>query len=364
MNRKVAKCALLAAFCAAMFGVQSAEAGSPAGKVPLQTYAFNKIYCYRSIGGQQKGYIDPTVDLIKITQINGNWAYGSYPVSGGGRASRWFRLDGIVGDLNFANQEVGLTQNCSVYRTQNTNQTIGTAYNNENVLLVGKSGSRAQIVYRLSNNAGYKMGWIESKYIRTSTPVPVDQTYIWPIDLNNRNANYITTLYFYNSSSSKHSATYSGYPDFDYRDAIDIGVPSGTPVKAVADGRLVCSANLGGKSYGKHVIIEHSGGVYSLYGHLSSYVVHSYGEIIKKGQVIGYSGNTGNSTGAHLHFAISKFNGSNESGMTTWKYFRDKMTFNYADSVLYANKKQKNNNAYSREAVQWLKSHGKGKNIL
>ncbi|MFF3749241.1 peptidoglycan DD-metalloendopeptidase family protein [Streptomyces sp. NPDC002018] len=86
-----------------------------------------------------------------------------------------------------------------------------------------------------------------------------------------------------------------------YHTGVDFAAPSGTVVKAVADGTVV-TAGWGG-SYGNQVVIQHSDGHYSQYAHLSSLSV-SEGESVSEGQQLGLSGSTGNTTGPHLHFEI------------------------------------------------------------
>jgi murein DD-endopeptidase MepM/ murein hydrolase activator NlpD len=84
-------------------------------------------------------------------------------------------------------------------------------------------------------------------------------------------------------------------------EGIDIGVPTGTPIHAAAAGRVVyCGWEEG---YGNFVVIDHGNGVATAYGHQSSIAV-SCGEDVSQGQVIGYSGSTGHSTGPHLHFEV------------------------------------------------------------
>ena len=82
---------------------------------------------------------------------------------------------------------------------------------------------------------------------------------------------------------------------------IDIAIVTGTPVKAAADGKVIYSGVNGG--YGIMVIIDHGNGVETRYAHHSRNVV-KVGDSVHRGQVIAYSGNTGNSTGPHLHFEI------------------------------------------------------------
>lgn len=84
---------------------------------------------------------------------------------------------------------------------------------------------------------------------------------------------------------------------------IDLANKVGTPIYAAADGKVVGVGNNGRYAYGRWIAIEHGNGLTTLYGHLSSQSV-SKGMKIKKGQKIGGMGNTGYSTGSHLHFTV------------------------------------------------------------
>ncbi|MEU6864816.1 M23 family metallopeptidase [Streptomyces sp. NPDC046876] len=86
----------------------------------------------------------------------------------------------------------------------------------------------------------------------------------------------------------------------------DFACPVGTPVKAVHDGVVVKAGPNGagdGPAYGNAIVIKHADNTYSQYAHLSKIKV-SIGQKVDKGALIGLSGNTGNSTGPHLHFEI------------------------------------------------------------
>jgi murein DD-endopeptidase MepM/ murein hydrolase activator NlpD len=82
---------------------------------------------------------------------------------------------------------------------------------------------------------------------------------------------------------------------------IDIADPRGTPIHAAKGGTVVFSGWMGG--YGNAIIVNHGGGLATLYGHQSRRVAR-VGDTVKQGQVIGYVGSTGHSTGNHLHFEV------------------------------------------------------------
>lgn len=92
-----------------------------------------------------------------------------------------------------------------------------------------------------------------------------------------------------------------GNGEGEFHKGIDIGSPNGTPVHAPADGRVIKAGP--GTGYGREIEIDHGNGVITLYGHLSGYNV-TEGETVVKGQVIGYVGHSGRTTGSHLHYEV------------------------------------------------------------
>lgn len=86
-----------------------------------------------------------------------------------------------------------------------------------------------------------------------------------------------------------------------HHDGIDYAAPIGTPVKAAGGGRVVHVGYSSG--YGRTVIIEHQEGMRTLYSHLKSYNVN-VGQRVNRGQTIARTGNSGRSTGPHLHFEV------------------------------------------------------------
>ena len=89
-------------------------------------------------------------------------------------------------------------------------------------------------------------------------------------------------------------------------EGIDIAVSNGTPVVAAAAGTVIVAGWMGG--YGNLVVVDHGGGVSTAYGHNTSVAV-GVGQQVAQGQLIAYSGNTGNSTGPHVHFEV-RINGA------------------------------------------------------
>jgi murein DD-endopeptidase MepM/ murein hydrolase activator NlpD len=90
-----------------------------------------------------------------------------------------------------------------------------------------------------------------------------------------------------------------------FHSGIDISAPDGTPVRATADGE-VSDANMGA-GYGREVVLNHGHDVLTVYGHLSAIAVLP-GQHVKQGQVVGYVGQSGRSTGPHLHYEVRVHN--------------------------------------------------------
>lgn len=128
--------------------------------------------------------------------------------------------------------------------------------------------------------------------------------FIWPVSCT-----YITSCvgYRYHPISGQ----------WKYHSGMDIGSQYGDSIWA-SDGGTVCIAGVNG-GYGNCVMIDHGNGYYTLYGHMSSIAV-SVNQTVSQGQVIGYVGSTGYSTGPHLHFEIRS---ANSNGTTTCLEFNN-----------------------------------------
>lgn len=84
---------------------------------------------------------------------------------------------------------------------------------------------------------------------------------------------------------------------------LDLALPYGSPIRATADGTVISAGWAGG--YGLAVKLDHGGAVETLYGHMSRLAVRA-GQSVRKGQVIGFVGSTGRSTGPHVHYEVRR----------------------------------------------------------
>ena len=114
-------------------------------------------------------------------------------------------------------------------------------------------------------------------------------TYIWPLP-------------GYSPGSAYGWRMHPIFHEMRFHAGEDIGAPSGTPILAADSGIATVIPN-NGNGYGNYIMINHGGGRVTLYAHMSAFAI-SNGQSVTQGQVIGYVGSTGNSTGPHLHFEV------------------------------------------------------------
>ena len=95
------------------------------------------------------------------------------------------------------------------------------------------------------------------------------------------------------------------YKTTKFHAGLDFSAPQGTPIYATADGTVTTSGNTG-NGYGNHVIINHGFGYETLYGHMVRVKARN-GQAVKRGEVIGWVGSTGKSTGPHCHYEVHKY---------------------------------------------------------
>ena len=100
-----------------------------------------------------------------------------------------------------------------------------------------------------------------------------------------------------------------------FHSGVDIGSSYGHPIIAPADGVVRLTETMGG--YGKTIMIDHGNGISTRYGHLSGFAVTA-GQHVQRGEVIGYVGESGRSTGPHLHYEVR----INDTPVNPYKYLR------------------------------------------
>jgi murein DD-endopeptidase MepM/ murein hydrolase activator NlpD len=127
--------------------------------------------------------------------------------------------------------------------------------------------------------------WINAA--NAERPAPVESGMMMPVD------GHITSYFGYRYHPILHFTRFHA--------GLDIGASWGSPIVAAGDGQVVAAGWAGG--YGREVRIAHSGGFVSLYGHMSQ-IVAEPGAYVRQGQVIGYVGSSGLSTGPHVHFEV------------------------------------------------------------
>jgi murein DD-endopeptidase MepM/ murein hydrolase activator NlpD len=132
-----------------------------------------------------------------------------------------------------------------------------------------------------------------------TVPTAGSRVFDWPLK------NVIITQYFGGTEfAARNAAAYGGRP---YHSGIDLGAPRGTPIHAPLTGTVRDIGNTdavpGCLSWGKWTLIDHANGLSTLYAHQDLIAV-SPGQKVNTGDIIGYVGNTGFSTGPHLHFTV------------------------------------------------------------
>ena len=137
-------------------------------------------------------------------------------------------------------------------------------------------------------------------------PTPGTRVFDWPIQ------NVIVTQLFGGTEfAARNAAAYGGRP---YHSGIDLGAPRGTAIYAPLTGTVRATGNTdavpGCYSWGKWTLIDHANGLSTLYAHQSTIAVTAE-QKVRTGDIIGYVGNTGFSTGPHLHFTVYAKDGVN-----------------------------------------------------
>ena len=154
---------------------------------------------------------------------------------------------------------------------------------------------------------------LEKEMADQISSVPSESGFLWPL-ASSRNT--LSSLF------GTRKDPFTGRPG--NHTGIDVPAPKNTPIYAAKSGVVTTSVYGSGSSwsYGNYVVVSHSDGTSTLYAHMNSRAV-SKGETVSQGQVIGYVGTTGRSTGYHLHFEV-RVNGTRKDPVN---YYKDKTLY-------------------------------------
>ncbi|NBI10694.1 peptidase M23 [Colidextribacter sp. OB.20] len=153
----------------------------------------------------------------------------------------------------------------------------------------------------------------EKEYAAQIANVPSESGYLWPLP---GNVNTLSSYYGprkdpFTGKAKNHTG-------------IDVPAARGTPIYAAKSGVVTTSVLGSGGSwaYGNHVVVSHSDGTSTLYAHMNSRAVKQ-GQVVKQGDVVGYVGTTGRSTGNHLHYEV-RINGNRTDPLN---YYKDRALY-------------------------------------
>lgn len=150
--------------------------------------------------------------------------------------------------------------------------------------------------YKVTNSSGLLEGWIPAWMTTEISMIPpeIDIKLSWPTDFK-----FITQGFGLNPQ------WYAKY-NLPGHEGLDIRAPMNTNIYACADGKVYgINTQSDNHAYGIHVRLQHDKGYKTVYAHLSSVSV-KLGDLVKRGQVIGFADSTGNSSGSHLHLTLKK----------------------------------------------------------
>jgi murein DD-endopeptidase MepM/ murein hydrolase activator NlpD len=155
------------------------------------------------------------------------------------------------------------------------------------LLYAGLDRGAASDLQLVKWNAAGRSQWIDAA--NAERPAPVSSGMTWPV------AGRITSYFGYRYHPILHFSRFHA--------GLDFGASWGSPIVAAADGQVVGAGWAGG--YGRQVRIAHGNGLVTSYSHMSQ-IVAAPGTLVRQGQLIGYVGSSGLSTGPHVHFEVRR----------------------------------------------------------
>jgi murein DD-endopeptidase MepM/ murein hydrolase activator NlpD len=185
-----------------------------------------------------------------------------------------------------------ITETASSFTDDNYYKSLDTFYSLRNSAVSGAVTHAIDGTSALGSLAG--IGGME---------MPIDAPSLWPVIGPIR------------SSFGEREDPVLGTGEGEFHTGIDISAPIGTPIRATADGTVKSAEMVNG--YGREVILDHGHGMETCYAHMSGFAVLA-GETVVRGQVIGYVGVSGRTTGAHVHYEVRIHN----TPVNPYKYMR------------------------------------------
>lgn len=232
------------------------------------------------------------------------------------------KLNGVIVDLNENKSEYEKQKNELNNLSQNLNsrEDLVAASQREQKTLLNQTKNQEKEYQKIIADRRAKVQALQSeidtieskiKYSLDKTKLPTGSALIYPLD------KVVITQYFGNTEFAS-SGAYGGKG----HNGMDFGIAVGNPIYSAADGTVMgtgdTDAACKGASYGKWVLVKHDNGLATLYAHLSSISV-SKGEKVGVKEQVGLSGNTGYSTGPHLHFSVFAADAVKIFGPTEYK---------------------------------------------
>ncbi len=227
----------------------------------------------------------------------------------------------IADEVHMLSEQKNILSDKHLTDTQKKNDLLKlkAQYSDQNEVLVGNKTEKAQLLSATKNEEAQYQKLLKQKetakelilkelrdfesklkFILDPNTIPPKGTPVfkWPVN------GVITQLFGGTEFAKQNASIYAGRP---YHPGIDIGVPRGTPITAPLSGTVRATGDtdavVGCYSWGKWTLIDHPNGLATLYAHQSVISVVA-GQQVSTGDIIGYSGNTGYSTGPHLHFTV------------------------------------------------------------
>lgn len=207
-----------------------------------------------------------------------HWVHTRYPLMG------WVAADALSRHPFWAPSHVG-----GRYAKSTLNVRTGPGVNYQTVSRVGKDAKVEVDAYLTSGWAHIKyphVGWVYGRNLTTSAPYQL----VWPV------SGRVSTTWYY-----RHQSINGGF-----HGAVDIAGNNGRPAGAARNGRVVVAAYGYNGGYGNHVRIGHENGWTTDYHHFRSLAVRA-GQSVGRLQTVGYVGDTGLTTGPHLHFDLRHY---------------------------------------------------------